>query len=142
MQQRDRDAIRAILGNWAQWVDSRDKGALGYPSVNLLARSGGRSYSTDFVPVGLQQAEQIDGLIARLRQADPVLWVVLMCAYIGDPRVPQRRRRVMGTADMARALCMCRETVLGKIRAAEDWVWGTLLDDARQAAAKRRDAIA
>lgn len=141
MQQRDRSAIRAILGNWAQWVDSRGKGALGYPRINLLARSAGRSSSTDHIPVGVQQAEVVDAVVFRLRQHDAVLWCVLMCAYIGDPRVPQRRRRVMGTDDLARAMCMCRDTVLDKVRQSEDWIADALLGDARRAAAARRDSI-
>ena len=65
----DIDAVRDALHNWAIWVDSRERGALGYPRINLLARSGGRSASTDHIPVGIQQAELMDGLVQRLRQA-------------------------------------------------------------------------
>jgi hypothetical protein len=123
----DRHAwVKEALTQWAAWADARDKGALGYPSVNLLARSGGRSASTDHIPVGLQQAESVDAVVRQLRQHDGALWCVLMCAYLGDPRVRQHRRRVLGTADIGRVLHMHRDTVLRKLRQAEEWI-GTAL---------------
>lgn len=137
----DRQRARVVLANWAQWVDGREGGALGYSRVNILARGVRQSWSTDHIPVGLQQAETVDGIVRRLRVHDTTLWVVLMCAYLGDPRVPQRRRRTMGAQDIAGALHMHVETVRRRLREAEDWVVGTMDADERAAAAARRDAI-
>lgn len=122
MQHDDIEWIKLALSAWAIWVDSGECGALGYPRINLLARDGGRSASTDYIPIGVQQGERMDRLVRQLRAHDSVLWCVLMCAYIGDPRRLQRQRRVMSGQDIARALGMHADVVACKRRQAEAWL--------------------
>lgn len=107
--------IREVLSNWAAWACQREGGALGYSSTNILARIGGGSRGgrgTDHVPVGVQSAETVDQAMRTLRQADGRAWLVLMLQYLGDPRVPARRRRPLSTSEAARALLVCADTAI------------------------------
>ena len=105
--------IREVLCNWAAWACQRSTGALGYSSTNILARIGGGSGAgTDHVPVGVQSAETVDQAMRTLRQSDGRSWLVLMLQYLGDPRVPARRRRPLSTSEAARALLVCADTAI------------------------------
>ena len=103
--------IREVLGNWAAWACQRSTGSVGYSSTNILARIGG-SGGTDHIPVGVQQAEVVDQAMRSLRQHDGRAWLVLMLQYLGDPRVPARRRRPLSTQEQAGALLVCSDTVI------------------------------
>lgn len=104
--------VRTVLGNWAVWVSQRGLGGLGYSSINILARIGGRSASADHVPIGVQQAEAVDQAMRVLRRADGRGWLVVMLQYVGDPRVPQQRRRPMATSEAAALLGACVDSVI------------------------------
>ncbi len=104
--------IREVLSNWAAWACQRSTGSVGYSSTNILARIGGSSGSTDCVPVGVQQAEIVDQAMRTLRQHDGRAWLVLMLQYLGDPRVPARRRRPLSTQEQAGTLLVVVDTVI------------------------------
>ena len=128
----DRLAVRAWIENWARWAVQGVSGSVGWSRVNLLARQGGRSTATsDHVPVQSLDAERMDALIGRMRIELPVPWCVLMCCSIGDPRLPQRRRRSMSTRDIARELCMSTTTVRVRMLEAEEWLWSARRIDRR-----------
>lgn len=128
----ERAWIRRAIENWARWADARQAGTVGYATTNILARAaGGGTASTDHVPIGVQAAELLDRLVQGLRQHDPEGWAVLMCIYIGDPRLPQRRRMPMTTQAVARLMGRCTDTIVRQRCASEDWIADQVMADHR-----------
>lgn len=97
-------------------------GGLGYPTVNILAKSGGQSASTDFVPTSSLVCEQVDRAVRVVAGQDLGLWLVLMCRYAGDPDVRPARRRPMSCKELEQRLGVSTRMVSERLKRAERMV--------------------
>lgn len=117
----EREQVQHALVNWARWQAGRASGGIGWSPINILAREAGRSAQADYIPIGVVEAERVDGLMRQLRERDDRSWSMLTLRYVG-PRAG-RGLRPMSEGEIAR-LCECGvETVRRWIRDAEHAMW-------------------
>lgn len=103
--------VQAQLHNWARWLQQRSDGGLGYPKVNILQMQRGSSVDVDVVSVNDVQAEAVHRAVTALQLASSRLYMAICCRYVGNPRVPMRRRTQMNPAEIARLVGVTDRTV-------------------------------
>lgn len=98
--------VMARLDNWARWVTQRQAGGSGWPkqaAFSRMARSAQSSESA-MVPVDDIEAGRTHAAVEAMRFTRGGLWLVVQCAYIGDPQTPAQRRRPMATSEIAQRM--------------------------------------
>lgn len=125
-----REYVQERLSNWARWASQRATGGLGYPSTNPLSRMMGERATSDtaVIPVHSIDAQEVDAAVSTLRAASSVLWLTLMCRYLGDPDVSAHRMRPLSQMEIAARMSCTDRTVRNRLAEAELMVQATLSD--------------
>jgi len=109
------------LDNWARWVTQRQAGGTGYPKQAAFSRMARSAQSTDsaVIPIDDIEAGRTHAAVEALRFSAGGVWLVLQCAYIGDPQAPVSRRRPMATSEMAQRMGIGTRAVQERMEAAD-----------------------
>ncbi|MCE2915836.1 MAG: hypothetical protein LW768_09865 [Rubrivivax sp.] len=109
---RKHEAVRNELDNWARWLVEGAHVGLGFPRAAPFTRLSRGASCTDHahIPVDDVNARRTHDRVESLRLRRSEWYIAVYCHWIGDPRVPSRRRRPLGNAEAAECMGVALST--------------------------------